>query len=247
MSGGIALVTGGTKNLGRSVALTLAGQGYDVAVTYLSDADAAVAVCAEIAELGRTAHAVQMDLGDAASVADGVGSVLERAGWVNVLVNCAAIRPRRALLEITDDEWRRVIDVNLTGPFLVSRAVAPEMIAHHSGAIVNIAGLVAYIGGGGGAVHIAASKAGLLGLTRALADELGPYGIRVNTVVAGRMETTRAEPVTDAKVAREIAATSLRRVAAIEEVAATCAYLVSPAAAFVTGQAIHVNGGFYKS
>jgi NAD(P)-dependent dehydrogenase (short-subunit alcohol dehydrogenase family) len=242
----VALVTGATRNLGRQVCLTLAARGHDVALTYSSDEAGAERVVAEVEKIGREASAVQMEAADPASVSSAVATVMARHGRIDALVNNAAIRPRRPLFEITDDDWRSVIDVNLTGPFLVCRSVAPGMVERASGSIVNIAGLVAYQGGGGGAAHIAASKAGLIGLTRALADELGPHGVRANTVVPGRMKITRPEPVSEAKVTGEIAATALRRLASVEEVAATCAFLASTDASFITGQAIHVNGGFYK-
>jgi 3-oxoacyl-[acyl-carrier protein] reductase len=243
----VALVTGATRNLGRQICLTLAARGHDVALTYSSDEAAADRVVAELEKLGREASAVQMEAADAGSVSSAVATVLAVHGRIDALVNNAAIRPRQPLFEITDDEWHHVIGVNLTGPFLVCRSVAPGMVKRGSGTIVNIAGLVAYQGGGGGAAHIAASKAGLIGLTRALADELGPHGIRANTVVPGRMKVTRPEPVNETKVTSEIAATALRRLASVEEVAAACAFLASADASFITGQTIHVNGGFYKS
>jgi 3-oxoacyl-[acyl-carrier protein] reductase len=225
----------------------MAAAGHDVVLTYSSDPESAARVRDEIEELGRSALVVAADVADSASADACVDAAMRRFGRVDVLVNNAAIRPRRPLLEVTDDDWSRVVGVNLSGPFYLSRSCAPHMMKQGSGCLIHISGLAAFLGGGGGAVHIAASKAGLSGLSRALADELGPYGIRSNVIVPARMGTTRGEPVDPAKVEAEIRATPMARIGTVQDVAGLCVYLASAQASFVSGQMIHVNGGYFKT
>jgi 3-oxoacyl-[acyl-carrier protein] reductase len=242
----VALVTGGAKNLGRGTCLALARAGHDVALTYATDSTAADALCAELRTAGASALALQLELGPSAAADACVATVTDRFGRVDVVVNNAAVRPRKPLAEITDADWRAVLDVNLNGPFFLSRAAAASMVAQGSGSLIHISGLVAWQGGGGGAAHIATSKMGLLGMSRALADELGPHGVRSNVVVPGRMQTMRVNPAPPGKDADEAAATPLRRIGTVGDVASVCVFLASPEAAFVTGQTLHVNGGIYK-
>jgi len=242
----VCLVTGGTRNLGRQLCLEMARAGHDVALTYAQDAVAAERVSDEVRELGADALALQLDLGPSAAAASCVAAVMARFDRLDVLVNNAAIRPRKPLADITEADWRHVLDVNLNGPFFVSQAAAVPMRAAGSGSMIHISGLVALQGGGGGAAHIAASKAGLGGLNRALADELGPDGIRSNLVVPGRMETVRQNPASPGHVEDEIARTPMRRIGQVDDVASVCAFLASAASAYVTGQTLHVNGGLYK-
>ena len=242
----VAVVTGGGRNLGRAIGHALAATGHDVVLAYAYDAAAAAAVATELRSTGARAAAHPLELSRSDSATELVRQVTDSFGRLDVLVNNAAVRPRRPLLETTDDNWRHVLGVNLDGPFFLSRAAAPAMIERGVGSIVHISGLIAFQGGGGGGAPIAASKAGLSGLSRALADELGPYGIRSNVVVPGRMDTARARPADPEKVAGELAATPLRRIGTVEDVAGVCAWLASPAAAFVTGQVVHVNGGLLK-
>lgn len=243
----VCLVTGGGRNLGRQLCLTMAERGYDIVLTVRSDRQPGDDVAREVAERGRRAVVVAAELTDSSSVDGVAATALEQFGRIDVAVNNAAIRPRAPLLELTDADWHRVLDVNLSAPFYLCRAVLPAMIRQGSGCLIAIAGLVGYLGGGGGAAHIAASKAGLLGLTRAVADEFGPYGVRANVVVPSRMDTTRSAPADPAKVEAEIQATPLRRKGSTADVASTCAFLASDEASFITGQAIHVNGGFFKA
>jgi 3-oxoacyl-[acyl-carrier protein] reductase len=242
----VAVVTGGGRNLGAAISRALAAAGHDVAVAYATDKDAAEGVAAGIRATGAAAAAFPLELAESASATELVRRVTATFGRLDVLVNNAAVRPRRPLLETTDEDWRHVLGVNLDGPFFLSRAAAPALIERGGGSIVHISGLIALQGGGGGGAPIAASKAGLSGLSRALADELGPHGIRSNVVVPGRMDTTRAHPADPETVAAELRATPLRRIGSVEDVAALCVWLASPAAAFVTGQLIHVNGGLVK-
>ena len=242
----VCLVTGGTKNLGRRICLAMAAAGYDIVLTYATDVTAAEAACDEARRAGAEAVPVPLRLGSAGGADECVAEVLDRFSRLDVLVNNAAIRPRKPLREITEADWQHVLDVNLTGPFFLSRAAAGPMCAQRSGVLIHVSGLVALQGGGGGAAHIATSKAGLVGLSRALADELGPHGIRSNVVVPGRMDTARSAPPPLGKIEAEIASTPLRRMGTVGDVASVCVFLASPDSAFMTGQTLHVNGGLYK-
>ena len=204
-----------------------------------SDEAAGQAVAAEIRAAGGRALSARADLTQPAEVRAMVERAAAELGAFDVLVNSAAIRPHTAFVDITDEQWSRVIGVNLDGPFVCCSAVVPGMIAGGGGAIVNLSGTAAWDGGERDA-HIAASKAGLHGLTKALAVELGEHGIRVNTVVLSTIDTVRPRPPIDRLPVEKI---PLRRIGRVEEVAEVVAFLVSDAASYISGQAIHVNGG----
>ncbi len=240
LAGKTAVVTGSGRNIGRQVALTLAERGCDVAIHVGSDRAAGEAVAAEIQASGRRAVTVVADLADVKQVRAMFEQVRAELGAVDILVNNAAIRPHSAFVDITDAGWREVIGVNLDGPFYCCREVAPGMIAKGWGAIINITGTAAFDGGVRDA-HIVASKLGLHGLTKALAVELGPHGVRVNSIVLGGIETVRKLPA--ATGGRAIDEIPMRRRGQPADVAQTIAFLVSDAASYITGQAVHVNGG----
>jgi 3-oxoacyl-[acyl-carrier protein] reductase len=240
LDGKVALVTGSGRNIGRQVALTLAARGCNVAVHVGSDRAAGEAVAAEIEALGRKAMTAVADIANAEQVKAMVERVRSELGVIDILVNNAAIRPHSAFLDIADGDWREVLGVNLDGPFYLCREVTPGMTQKGWGAIVNVLGTAAWDGGVNDA-HIVVSKLGLHGLTKALAVELGPRGIRVNSIVLGGIETVRKLPTpVPARPAEEI---PLQRRGKPADVAETIAFLVSEAAAYITGQAIHVNGG----
>jgi NAD(P)-dependent dehydrogenase (short-subunit alcohol dehydrogenase family) len=169
-----------------------------------------------------------------------IEQVRAELGTIDILVNNAAVRPHSAFLDIADADWRRVLGVNLDGAFFCCREVVPGMIEKSWGSIVNVTGTAAWDGGVEDA-HIVASKLGLHGLTKALAVELGPHGIRVNSIVLGGIETVRKLPTPAG--ARPVGEIPLQRRGRTIDVAETIAFLVSDAAAYITGQAIHVNGG----
>jgi NAD(P)-dependent dehydrogenase (short-subunit alcohol dehydrogenase family) len=240
LHGKVALVTGAGRNIGRQVALTLAAEGCDVVVNVGSDPAAGDAVRAEIQALGRRAISVVADIARPEQVSAMVRRAEAELGTVDILVNSAAIRPHRAFVELTEADWREVVGVNLDGPFFCCKETVPGMIEKGWGAIVNISGTAAWDGGIHDA-HIVASKAGLHGLTKALAVELGEHGIRVNSIVLGGIETVRKLPAPMSGT--PIDKIPLRRRGQMTDVADTIAFLVSDAAAYITGQAIHVNGG----
>jgi len=241
----VALVTGAGRGLGRVIALDLAGHGHDVAVTARRHEDAEV-VAAEIraARPGARALAVALEVRDGESVRAAVARTEAELGPIAVLVNNAGIQRLGGVLDQSEADWDAVHETNLKGAFLVAQAVARGMVERRSGAIVNIAsaaGLVPFAG----RVAYAAAKAGLIMLTRSLALELAPYGIRVNTVAPTFVDTELGRLTLDQPGAREAieARIPLGRVATPEDVAAAVRYLVSPDAAFVTGTVLPVDGG----
>jgi 3-oxoacyl-[acyl-carrier protein] reductase len=237
LDGRVALVTGAGRNIGRQIALTLAQRGCDVVVNVGSRRDDAEAVAAEIRALGRRSLVAVADVTRSAEVDAMVGKAERELGRLDILVNNAAIRPPSPLVEMTDELWNSVIAVNLTGPFYCARAAARLMIRQRSGCIVNISGVTAVLGGTHD-THIAASKAGLHGLTKALAVELGQHGIRANTLMLSTIDSGRA-PRAQWSPER----TPLRRRGSLAEVASACAFLASDDAGWITGQAIGVTGG----
>ena len=245
LSGKVALVTGAQQGIGRAIAVALARDGADVGVNFLDDAAAAEGVAGEIRGLGRRAVTIQSDVSRAASVESMVKATVDALGPPEVLVNNAGVFPRASFLELAEREWDLVLGVNLKGSFLCAQAVARALVAaNRSGAIVNISSSA--VRGDPRGVHYSSSKAGVVGLTRAMALALAPHRIRVNAIAPGLTDT--AQPRygnTEAQIAERAREIPLGRIAQPEEIARVAVFLATQEAAWITGELIHVNGGFY--
>ena len=241
LEGLVAIVTGAGKNIGRAIALSLAEGGARVAVNGRSDQSSVDAVVAEIAGKGGEAIAVMADVSDEAAVAKLVAAVVERFGRLDIVVNNAAVRPEKPLAALSYADFRAVTSVILDGAFLIARAALPHLERSGSGAIVNIGGMSAHTGAKGRA-HVIAAKAGLVGLTKALAHDLAEAGVTVNLVAPGIIATAREGPVPQHHM---LAKTLAGRQGKPEEIAAAVRFLVGPGARYITGQTLHVNGGTY--
>lgn len=237
----MALVTGAGRNIGRAIALELAAGGMDVVIVVCGRREEAEGVAEEVSSLGRRALVEVADVRDEEAVGRVVEEAREALGPVTVLVNNAAARREVPSLDMSPEEWREVVSVILDGAFVCSRAVLPVMLEAGWGRIVNIAGLAAQTGVARRA-RVVAGKAGLIGLTRALALEYAANGITVNAISPGMIETVREGPEPEHHRGRGI---PVGRRGAPEEVAAMVGYLVSGEAAFVTGQTLNINGGLY--
>ena len=242
LDGRIALVTGGSRGIGAAICDELAAAGAVVAVNYARNADAAAAVCERIASAGGTAHAVQGDIGTADGAAALVEHVESEIGPIAALVNNAGITRDDLIMRLSEESWREVIDTNLGGAFFTCRAVARPMMKRRAGAIVNMSSIVG-VRGNAGQTNYAASKAGLLGLTKSLAKELGSRGIRVNAIAPGYIATELTDVLPEAARDAILGATPLGRLGEPEDVARAVRFLVSDAAAFVTGDVLAVDGG----
>ena len=240
----IALVTGASRGIGAATALKLAEQGCDVAVNYHRNQDAAQAVVEQIEGLDQHAVAVQADLGNMDDAERLVEETVDRLGGLHVLVNNAGHVARATLEELTLDDWRRMMAVTLDGAFVVSQKAAGHMTSAGWGRIVNVSSLRAMAGYGRGA-HYATAKAGLLGLTKALATELGPHGITVNAVSPGYTETDITRDALQTKGTEIRAKIPVGRVAQPEEIGALIAFLCSDEAGSINGETINANGGLY--
>lgn len=240
----VALVTGARRGIGRVIALRLARHG-PVALNDVAEGRGELdRVAAEIQDMGGTAVVAPADVTDSGDVDRMVRMVVGELGRLDVLVNNAGITRDGLLLRMTDDQWRSVVEVNLTGAFVCSRAAAKVMLRQRSGRIINMTSVVGIMGNAGQA-NYAASKAGLIGLTKAMARELAPRGITVNAIAPGFI----VSPMTDAleEAARERLASQipLGRLGTAEDVAAAVEFLASDAAAYVTGQVLPVDGGMH--
>ncbi len=243
---GVALVTGGGAGLGRACALTLGARGARVAVHYQKSQEGAEAVVSGLKEAGTDAHAFRADLTNPAEVRALIAAVTDRFGGIDVLVNNAGdLVERKPLLEMSDALFHAVMDVNVTSTFLVCREVGPQMVARRSGAIINVSSLAAWNGGGPGAGAYATAKGAVISLTKALAKELAPHGIRVNCVAPGLIGETAFHGRFTAPAAFETAAKGvlLGRAGIPQEVATVVAFLASADSAFITGETIEINGG----
>ena len=233
----VALVTGGSGGIGQASVAALAGAGHRVAVGYAGNREAA-----EKAAAGLDGMAVRIDVTDPASVDAAFKAVEEALGPVDILVNNAGVTADGLLLRMRDEQWRRVLATNLDGAFHASRRAASGMVRRRWGRIVNMGSVVGSTGAAGQA-NYAATKAGLIGLTRSLARELGSRGITVNLVAPGPIATAMIDAVSDERRAEMTAAVPLGRMGTPEEVGAVVAFLCSPAAAYITGAVVPVDGG----
>ena len=238
------LVTGSGRNIGRACALEFAKSGANIVVNARSNADEAHAVVAEIESMGAHAVAALGDVGVPADV-DGIVATAQRAfGGVDVYVSCASVRSQQPLLEVTDDDWGAVINANLSASFYLARRIAPGMVQRRWGRIIHIVGQGTFRGSGGRAAF-GAAKLGVHGLTKAMAKELAPFGITVNSVVPGSIDTTRDlhDHGGEWNEQARIQAIPVGRIGDPFEVAWLCRFLASARSGYMTGQAFHANGG----
>ena len=242
LEGKIALVTGSGRNIGRATVLKLAGEGAHVVVNARTNEAEAEAVAREARALGVKALAVTADVAKRSEVEAMVGRAMSEFGRVDILISNAAIRPHKPFTELTVEDWEAVRGVVLDGGLYCARAVIGSMAANNYGRILFITGEGAFVGGSGRA-HVSAAKMGLVGLARGLASEFASKNIRVNVVSPGSIDTTRANPEWYQGRPPSAAGIPLGRQGKVDEIAATCLFLVTDDGGFVTGQTIHVNGG----
>jgi len=240
----VALVTGGSRSIGRAIALRLGSEGADVAVNYVANAIAATEVVQALRAMGRKALAIQADVSRADHVQRLVETVLDSFGRIDILVNNAGIVSRAPFLELTEEEWDRVMAVDLKGPFLVGQAVARHMAERRAGRIINIASISAHIAFPG-LTHYQVAKAGVYMLTRGMALELAPYGVLVNAIAPGVVETdlNRERLADPAFRTMRLSKIPLGRFASPDDIAGAVVYLASDDSQFVTGSTITIDGG----
>ncbi|WP_448564485.1 3-oxoacyl-[acyl-carrier-protein] reductase [Trichothermofontia sp.] len=240
LQGQVAIVTGASRGIGRAIALALASEGAKVVVNYASASGAAEQVVADIAHLGSEAIAIKADVSQVEAVDDLVKTVMEKWGRIDILVNNAGITRDTLLLRMKPEDWQSVIDLNLTGVFLCTRAVGKVMLKQKSGRIVNVTSVVARMGNPGQA-NYSAAKAGVIGFTKSVAKELASRGITVNAVAPGFIATDMTR---DLKAEDILQFIPLGRYGKPEEVAGLVRFLAAdPAAAYMTGQVINIDGG----
>jgi 3-oxoacyl-[acyl-carrier protein] reductase len=246
LAGKVALVTGGARNIGRAIACALAAAGAAVMVNARSSREDAEATTSMIRATGARAALHFADVTDPAAVSAMVAATIREFGRLDFLVNNAAIRAETPFGEIRLDDWQRVLATVLDGAFLCTQASLPHLTRGGSGAVVNIGGLTGHTGAQG-RTHVVTAKAGLAGMTRALALDLAPHGITVNCVVPGTIETVRGMPGAPERPAHRRALPPLGRRGAPEDVAAAVRFLCGPGARYITGQSLHVSGGGYMA
>lgn len=239
----IALVTGASGGIGRACALALAAAGYDIGVHYFTSREKAEEVAAEVTAMGRQAVTLCADISDRRQVETMVEAARICLGEITLLVNCAGVADIRLFTETTADDWERVCGINLTGTYNCCRLTAPMMISRAGGCIINISSVWG-IYGASCEVTYSAAKSGIIGLTQALAKELGPSGVRVNCIAPGYIETEMNSGFDEDTVADVIDRTPLGRTGTPEDVAEAVVFLASEKASFITGVTLPVTGGF---
>lgn len=238
----VALVTGASRGIGAACALSLARDGFDIGVGYARDQAAAEAVVAQVEALGRRAVALAGDVADEAAAAAVVERCEQALGPLDAVVLNAGITRDGLFMRMSADDWTSVIDTNLTGAFFVARGALRGMLKRRAGSIVAVSSVVGLMGNAGQA-NYAAAKAGMIGMVKSLAREAGGRGVRVNAVAPGYIATDMTSGLSDEQRAGILAATPLGRLGEPADVAGAVAFLCSPAAAYITGSVLPVDGG----
>lgn len=242
LDGKTALVTGGSRGIGREIALELAREGASVAVNFAGNEALALEVVSEIKALGRDAFAIQADVSNSEAVTEMVKVSVDRFGKLDILVNNAGITKDNLLMRMKESEWDDVININLKGVFLCTKAVTRQMMKQRSGRIINISSIVGVSGNPGQANYVAA-KAGVIGLTKTTAKELSSRGITVNAVAPGFITTDMTDKLNEDVKSQMINQIPLARFGEPKDIARTVVFLASDDSSYMTGQTLHVDGG----
>lgn len=242
----IAVVTGGTRGIGRAIATRLASDGWDLLLTYRGDEAAAQETAASLADSGRRIEVIAADGSTADGAALVIETALERFGKIDALINNAGITRDNLVMRMSEEDWDAVLDTNLKSVFLLSKAAFRPMMRQRSGRIVNITSVVGLVGNAGQA-NYSAAKAGMVGLTKTMAKEFGSRGITVNAVAPGFIATRLTEVLKDEQKDYLLNNTPLGRFGQPEDVAAAVAFLVSPDSGFITGHVLTVDGGLFMA
>ncbi|MGE4553265.1 MAG: 3-oxoacyl-[acyl-carrier-protein] reductase [Desulfovibrionaceae bacterium] len=240
----VALVTGGSRGIGRACAERLADDGFDICLTYVSRPEQAEEVVRAIEAKGRAARAFRLDSADRAAVADFFRDEIKGKMELAAVVNNAGITRDALLIRMKDEDWDKVLEVNLTGAFAVLREAAKIMAKQRSGSIVNMASVVGQMGNAGQANYVAA-KAGLIGVTKTAARELAGRGVRVNAVAPGFIQTEMTAQLPEKIVEQMQAAIPMARLGGVNDIAGAVSFLAGPDSSYITGQVLAVNGGMY--
>lgn len=244
LQGRKALVTGAGDGVGDGIARGLAEEGADVAIQYDNEAPHALKLVQEIVDMGRRSVAIHAELDDPKSVTSLTAELHEKFGTIDTLVNCAETSSDNLFTMMGDDQWKDVIQVNLTGVFRITRALVDEIVSSGHGRIINISSMAGQIGGIG-QVNYAASKSGIIGFTKALARELVPHGTTVNAVAPGFVESVSVQRMPEDARRKILSQIPMRRFGTLREMAMGVVYLVSPDADYITGAILNLNGGMY--
>ncbi|MBQ2645241.1 3-oxoacyl-[bacterium] len=234
----VAVITGGSRGIGRACAIELAKAGFDIAIVYAGNEAAANSTVSELKELNSDASAYKFDISDENSVNDGIAAIIEKYGRIDVLINNAGITRDGLFVRMNSADWGAVINTNLTGAYNVSKPVVKLMMKQRSGSIVNISSIVGIMGNAGQA-NYSAAKAGLIGFTKSLAKELGTRNIRVNAIAPGFVQTDMTKGLDSEKMSEHI---PLKRLGVAEDIAVTAKFLAVDGT-YITGQVIGVDGG----
>lgn len=246
LSGKVALVTGASRGIGREIALQLARDGANVAVNYAGSEQKAMEVVQEIKSLGREGIAIQGDVANSEAVTNMVKEVIDTFGQLDILVNNAGITRDNLLMRMKEEDWDAVINTNLKGVFLCTKAVTRQMMKQRSGRIINISSIVGASGNAGQANYVAA-KSGVIGLTKTSAMELAPRGITVNAIAPGFITTDMTDKLPEDIQQQMLKQIPLGTFGEPKDIANVVSFLASDDSKYITGQTIHVNGGMYMN
>lgn len=244
LEGKTALVTGASRGIGKATAIFLAQNGCNVIINYVHEQKKAKDVADEIVQMGQGALVIQADVSKIKDIERLRAQIMKHFGGIDILVNNAGIHQHLKSWEMTPKDWKRIIEVNLTGVFLCCRVFLPDFIKKRNGRIINISSVIAHKGTNH-ECHYAASKSGILGLTRSLALELAPYNITVNAIAPGYIDTDMTSFSTEKERLDTLGVIPLGRIGTPDEIAAAICFLASDFAGYITGETLNINGGLY--